>query len=140
MKTFIGVIALLLFSSFAEAQPVPKGMVLATDSTEASSNVENSAEDADFMPPLAPESQGVSLNWNEDNSAFADSVAIYLKDYNYNKQKAENFAKYGLISNWTGVGLATIGIGLLAVGLTGHDSGFNNVWGYTGSALFAVGA
>lgn len=128
MKTIICGLVMLLFVGFAQAQLVPNGLVLykgdASSETQVVSPQDSSAEDS-----------GVSLNWSADSEGFADSVAIYQRDYVYNINKRDGFLRAALISNWSGLGAALAGLGLLSAGLTGHG----DVYTYAGSAILAAG-
>jgi len=141
MKRLIAGLVFLLSLGIAQAQLVPKGMTLSGDASENAGALAESSSDSLVGDDVAKkDSVAESLNWNAGPEDFADSVAIYQKDYAYNAGKRDQFLRYSNISTLSGAGLILAGVGLLAVGLTGPDGGYDNAWAYGGTALVAAGA
>lgn len=113
---------LLLFLGAAQAQLVPKGMVIPN-------NIE----------PQDPPSEEIPVADTVAYLAIAeDSASIYQKDYNYNKEKMEHFQRLSSIASWSGIAVAMAGVCMAAFGLTESNGSFNNGWVYGGAAVMAV--
>lgn len=114
MNKLIWGLVLLISVGAAQVQLVPKGMAIygSVDGTDVVPQEESSYGSENSVPDSL-------LNWNEDRAVFADSVSIYMKDYNYNIGKAKQFARYGGICGRAGLGIALIGIDMLSAGLAG---------------------
>lgn len=134
MNKLIWGLVLLISVGAAQAQLVPKGMAIygSVDGTDVVSQEESSYGSENSVPDSL-------LNWNEDRAVFADSVSIYMKDYNYNIGKAKQFARYGGICGWAGLGIALIGIDMLSAGLAMDKRSFDNALSYGGVAMITGG-
>lgn len=135
-------IFLLLSFCIAQAQLVPKGMVLPKNPETADTSLSNtSVPPADSLASMnyVELPKDSSLNWNADKSALADSVAIYQKDYSYNKEKEDHFRKIANISLLSGVAVAVAGICIMTVGLKAENSFEPNVWTYSGTGMIIAG-
>lgn len=125
-KIFLGLILLLSFG-LAQAQLVPKGMVLSGTSAD-SSEVNNAAN-----PPFVADSEEVSVDL-KTSPFHAEILGKFQQDYRHNMMKSDDFYRYSRITTWTSVGLILAGAIMLAV-----NANVNSPWGVGGISAIGVG-
>ena len=139
-RIFWGLVLLLSFG-LAQAQLVPKGMVLSGDShdsTATSSDIDSPSTDSSgvnsVVPPFAADSDEVSVDLKNISPFQAEILGKFQQDYNYNMMKSDDFHRYSRITSWSSIGLILAGLTMLAV-----DSNINSPWCIGGISAISTG-